>query len=69
MEGGVGRLETVAGVAGLIRRDPIEMEALTGVLATSVSELEGKPLVGSAESGVGHLGMASSMAGLLKAIG
>ena len=41
VEGGVGRLETVAGVAGLIRRDPIEMEALTGVLATSVSEFEG----------------------------
>ena len=41
VEGGVGRLETVAGVGGLIRRDPIEMEALTGVLATSESKLEG----------------------------
>ena len=35
-EGGVGCLEMVAGVSGLIRGDPIEVEALAGVLATSV---------------------------------
>ena len=44
------------------------MEALTGVLATSVSEFKGLLLAGSTEGGVGHLGMASGMAGLLKAI-
>ena len=40
VEDSVRRLEMVAGVAGLIRGDPIEMEALAGVLATSVREFK-----------------------------
>ena len=36
VEGGIRCLEMVAGIPGLIRGDPIEMEALAGVLATSV---------------------------------
>ena len=48
--------------------DPIEMEALAGVFATSMSESERSLLVGSVKSNIGHLEMAAGMAGLIKAI-